>query len=193
MKYKIQTASLIGLSCLTTTACFTDPIVGNWDQEGENSSCVGASYTYTGDGYSVSESVELCFNLQAMSFDVLSEDYSGVFEGELGYSYTETYDDGSGAETESDNEIYAMSGDAAISLKEDSYDIDLTGTFGENDEVEIELDCTLTSKTELDCDISSFTIDDEEVFTYLEEMVNDSDVSNATSTIDRKLTFVKVE
>ena len=140
MKNKLPLISIA--TTLTSISCLGNPINGEWNLDETEEEC----QVVNGDGYTVT----LCFTFTDFDLSITEGEIDDV-EGEVEINMTYSYD----GETDS----YSI--DSDFELK----DLDLTGESPsyqiEGDllieefetENKVELDCTLTDKTKLDCDI----------------------------------------
>ena len=190
MNYKL---SLLSAISLTTTACGTNPIVGEWSLSDESTSlCVNAedsySYTNTYEGVTYAEtslsSLSYCFNLSEFNISVSDNDgivnvdsstFAGTVEITNFKSYSESID---GVETDS----YSDSDQESYDLNEEYYseyfeDVVIEPSASADDQYKmligssdrafdedggiLELNCTLTSRKSMSCDLEkSWLIDD---------------------------------
>jgi hypothetical protein len=152
---KINTKSLLMMTVLNSTACFSDPIDGTWTLDDSDEGCV--TETNLNDG--ISYSYEGCLSFDEFEFSVL-EGTPSDGEGVLAYSYSYSGGGDSGFYSDSidieleDIEIVDNSPNYKI-----SFDMDNDG-----DALPLELDCTLSGAV-LDCE-AEIDIEDDSVLKF---------------------------
>ena len=156
---KISTLAALSTTMTTGCALFKDPAIGTWTMTSQENACKSIS----DDG----ETGEICFTFSDFDFTVGEELVSTVDQigGDISYSYTYA------GESESDTYSFTMTGDMDLTSTEEGYDIDVDGELemdGEAYDAEVELNCTLTTNTELNCTLDEFTLDGDDTESYVD-------------------------
>ena len=156
---KISTLAALGTSMTTGCALLKDPAIGTWSMTAQENDCK----TISEDGYTG----EICFTFSDFDFTVADELVATVDQmgGDLSTSYSYA------GETDSYSYSFSMTGDMNVSSTETGYEIDVDGSMeldGESLDAEIELNCTLTTNTELSCTLDEFTLDGENTDGYVD-------------------------
>ncbi len=184
MRYKIPIITTI---TITTTACFSDPIVGEWTLSTSQSEdlCIGydtvETYEYSnGETYTDGYSGSLCFDFKSMAFIVTDE--NDVLTGDISDSegsVIETINDHDNGEIITETETYDIRDDYdyfdAVSFKIDRDEYTMSLLDDDGDEY-MELSCTLTEgNSQLNCDLEA----DGEI---LDDLFSDDDKDEAIVT-----------
>ena len=145
-----------------TTGCplFKDPAIGTWVLTSQSNACKDNG------------GMEICFNFDSLDFTVADELVSTLDQSDGSLSSTYSY----AGETETYSINFSVSGDLEIATTEEGYEIEVDGqlssTEDEEDEpisIEMTLDCTLTTNTELNCTLDDFALDGDNAESYVSE------------------------
>ena len=156
---KISTLTAIGTTMTTGCALLKDPAIGTWALTSQENACKDMS--------DEEMTAEICFNFSNFDFTVEDELVATVDQigGDLETSYSYA------GESDSYSYSFTMTGDMDLVATEDGYEIDVDGELeldGDNLEAEVELNCTLTTNTELNCTLDEFTLDGENAESYVD-------------------------
>ena len=142
---------------LTTAACFQDSIVGEWELDDFDVDCQDSITQYTSPyGETINVDTSTCVDSFDLEFVIDRELEGAINKYKASASRTYSYNG-------STSEPYVFSvnaeGDIEVDKKENSYDIafeiSAEASYNgqtEDTEVDWELECELTSKTELECE-----------------------------------------
>ena len=155
---KISTLTVLGTTMTAGCALLKDPAIGTWTMTSQANDCK----TIT-DGDAMGD---ICFTFS--NFDFTIEDELIATVDQIGGNLSSTSNGPEGSETYSDN--FTMTGDMNVASLEEGYEIDVEGSFtldGESYVAAIELNCTLTTNTELNCSLDDFILDGDETEGYV--------------------------